>query len=878
MKTNVNIFNALNESFNNTVKTKKQVFIEGDKVTIKETKEEVKPDLEDKEILTEVKPDKSFSGIEFEKKIPHNMRFKEYDILDNSLDLYWVTQQIFNMEDLKQFQKAFKNTPFVKAYVTVRDFSTYNPKEIETNNVFAIVTKNSIDATGYKEACKERGWLEDNDLEESSTETATFEIDYADDSIDLSAEESVIEAVKSWLGTLANEVKIEVSELNGPAGWPVVGLTGNKEKIAKFLLDNFNSGAEETLDDIYSLYLVKENKLKESSTSNIKDRHEIIADTEADKIIKEYFKGDFDLAELHDKLEKYFGSKSKAAKYLIAREKEIKKSLYEEESTETTKNTSNSESLIDKIKKRLSEIEDEEASKWEEITTTPKQLKEDTNIIVPDTSIEPDYIITDVTILNNIGDGDVQAPDIDALLTLVNESLKADYGENWGHINTFFSKIEESSSHALVDITTPELLKEFKNRGITDVAMGKNLILENANNGLVTFKVNALNGANRYTKNTTDAVQAIKEWIESEFLTEAKAAKEAELEALKVKTEEETINNYIETHKDLKKEIEDIKLFIELGKSVKDEGFKQMIQDKMYGFASEFPMNIEIKNNKDNYTLSFNNIDEVVKQIFGEEWVKKTEIPEVVNLKESYEQFNIGPDLEVVFNPSTYETLYSIPSANVRDKKINLTKVPSVDTPYNTETIIKNFIETKFGRIPTEEEVKVEKETTTNDTTPTAEPVTDTIPAEEDTNIKEYSLPKEPAEEDNSQEDLDLGVDIDNLDQDTKENQAETGSATFVKIRPKQNANISTVRERLLDGDTPKTDYIVVDYIDLPADQWNSMLDNLTTPQSFLEGVKPLDRRNYSFNVVKVTSADSNFALLIDPLGYSYPRYVAIEQ
>lgn len=713
MKTNVNIFNALNESFNNTVKTKKQVFIEGDKVTIKEAKEEVKPDLKDKEILTEVKPNKSFSGIEFEKKIPHNMRFKEYDILDNSLDLYWVTQQVFNMEDLKQFQKAFKNTPFVKAYVTVRDFSTYNPKEIETNNVFAIVTKNSIDATGYKEACKERGWLEDNDLEES---------------------------------------------------------------------------------------------------------------------------------------------------------------------TETTENTSNSESLIDKIKKRLSEIENEEASKWEEITTTPEQLKEDTNIIVPDTSIEPDYIITDVTILNNIGDGDVQAPDIDALLTLVNESLKADYGENWGHINTFFSKIEESSSHALVDITTPELLKEFKNRGITDVAMGKNLILENANNGLVTFKVNALNGANRYTKNTTDAVQAIKEWIESEFLTEAKAAKEAELEALKVKTEEETINNYIETHKDLKKEMEDIKLFIELGKSVKDEGFKQMIQDKMYGFASEFPMNIEIKNNKDNYTLSFNNIDEVVKQIFGEEWVKKTEIPEVVNLKESYEQFNIGPDLEIVFNPSTYETLYSIPSANVRDKKINLTKVPSVDTPYNTETIIKNFIETKFGRIPTEEEVKVEKETTTNDTTPIAEPVTDTIPAEEDTNIKEYSLPKEPAEEDNSQEDLDLGVDIDNLDQDTKENQAETGSATFVKIRPKQNANISTVRERLLDGDTPKTDYIVVDYIDLPADQWNSMLDNLTTPQSFLEGVKPLDRRNYSFNVVKVTSADSNFALLIDPLGYSYPRYIAIEQ
>lgn len=573
------------------------------------------------------------------------------------------------------------------------------------------------------------------------------------------------------------------------------------------------------------------------------------------------------------------------------KDKEILTEVKPEESTETTsttEDTSNSESLINKIKKRLSEIKDEEASKWEEVTTTPEQLKEDTNIVIPDTSIEPDYIITDVTILNNVGDGDVQAPDIDALLTLVNESLKADYGENWGHINTFFSKIEESGSHALVDITTPELLKEFENRGIVDVAMGKNLILENAGNGLVTFKVNALNGANRYTKNTTDAVQAIKEWIESEFLTEAKAAKEAELEALKTKTEKETIDNYIETHKDLKKEIEDIKLFIELGKSVKDEGFKQMIQDKMYGFASEFPMNVEIKNNKDNYTLSFNNIDEVVEQIFGKEWVKEVEIPEVVNLKESYEQFNIGPDLEVVFNPSTYETLYSIPSANVQDKKINLTKVPSVDTPYNTETIIKNFIETKFGRIPTEEETKVEKETTkdSTDTTPTAEPVAQSDitaepavdTAEDNSQIEEDALPKEPAEEDNSQEDLDLDVDIDNLDQDTKENQAETGSATFIKIRPKQNANISTIREKLLDGDTPKTDYIVVDYIDLPADQWNSMLDNLTTPQSFLEGVKPLDRKNYSFNVVKVTSAESDFALLIDPLGYSYPRYVAIEQ
>lgn len=112
--------------------------------------------------------------------------------------------------------------------------------------------------------------MKDNNLTEDTTEPAVFEIDYADDGdgIDLSTEESVIDAVRNWLGTLANEVKIEVPELNGPAGgWPVVRLTGNKEKIAKFLLDNYNSGAEETLDDVYDLYL-KESKLQEANFSD----------------------------------------------------------------------------------------------------------------------------------------------------------------------------------------------------------------------------------------------------------------------------------------------------------------------------------------------------------------------------------------------------------------------------------------------------------------------------------------------------------------------------------------------------------------------------------------------------------------------------------
>lgn len=117
--------------------------------------------------------------------------------------------------------------------------------------------------------------LEENQIEDARKDSiekgllseAVFEIDYADDDVDLSTEESVVEDVRNWLGTLANEVKIEVPELSGPAGgWPIVRLTGNKEKIAKFLLDNYNSGGEETLDDVYDLYL-QENKLQEDVES-----------------------------------------------------------------------------------------------------------------------------------------------------------------------------------------------------------------------------------------------------------------------------------------------------------------------------------------------------------------------------------------------------------------------------------------------------------------------------------------------------------------------------------------------------------------------------------------------------------------------------------
>lgn len=529
-------------------------------------------------------------------------------------------------------------------------------------------------------------------------------------------------------------------------------------------------------------------------------------------------------------------------------------------------------------------LEDETAVKFFREDTKhawkSEKVEEAANIKISEVEPELDYIITDVTVLNPVGDGDVQAPDIDAMLTLVDEALKSEYTNEWGRIKTLSSRVNENDSFALVDISTPELLKEFEERGIKDAAIGTNLILERVGN-LFEFKVNNLNGTTKYSKKTTDPQKAIYEWVESEFLQEAKEAKIKELEFMKAKNEKETVEDYIANRRDLKQEIENIKMFIELGKEVKaSEEMKPSIQKRMYAFVAEMPHSIEVTNKDDKYELTFSNPDQIVEMIFGKEWVEeKEEVPEVVKINESYEQFNIG-DIEVIFNPETYETLYSIPSADVKDKKINLTKVPTVETPYDTDTIIKSYIETRFGQIPSEEEKKM------IDQGEVSAPETEEVPVEPestenevevdvnidnpDEEINEDELPEEPTEQELQ---ADTSVDT---EADTEEIQAETGNSIFMKIRPKQSLSIEDLRKRDLSGDIPSSTYIVVDNIDLSDEEWNDLTSRMNEERDWLSNIQDIDRKNYSFNVVKVSNSNANFDLLIDPLGYAYPRYVSI--
>lgn len=104
--------------------------------------------------------DEIFSGVSFEKNVPHGMRFKEYDFVDNGETLYWVTQEPFSKEQLNQFADAFYKTGIPHAAVTVRDFSSYNYEDDKSRNVLAYIdaTENKVDSDGYWQEVINNGW------------------------------------------------------------------------------------------------------------------------------------------------------------------------------------------------------------------------------------------------------------------------------------------------------------------------------------------------------------------------------------------------------------------------------------------------------------------------------------------------------------------------------------------------------------------------------------------------------------------------------------------------------------------------------------------------------------------------------------------------
>lgn len=115
-----------------------------------------------------------FSGVAFEKSLPHEMRFKNWDEADDGSSLYWVTQQHYTEDQLREFAEALKNTEFRKAYVTVRDNSTYEWADDNQHGVLDIIT---IDGDGNAniESCGKNQLSESEEVKDEETTELTEE-------------------------------------------------------------------------------------------------------------------------------------------------------------------------------------------------------------------------------------------------------------------------------------------------------------------------------------------------------------------------------------------------------------------------------------------------------------------------------------------------------------------------------------------------------------------------------------------------------------------------------------------------------------------------------------------------------------------------------
>lgn len=128
--------------------------------------------------VTEQQP--RFNSFEFEKLIPHNMRFKETDLV-NGNEMYWVTQEIFTFGDLRKFQQAVQSYDgdIKKFYVTPRDLSpSYSFEEDMENKVLAVITPDTILQDDYIQAVRNEGLSNYLQPEEKadSAEASAFDI------------------------------------------------------------------------------------------------------------------------------------------------------------------------------------------------------------------------------------------------------------------------------------------------------------------------------------------------------------------------------------------------------------------------------------------------------------------------------------------------------------------------------------------------------------------------------------------------------------------------------------------------------------------------------------------------------------------------------
>ena len=123
--------------------------------------EEVKQKFE-QEISTEqdnIQSEELFDTTEIEEHISDNMQFKEVAQVNDN-EIYWITQGIFSLSELQEFQQAVRDYGGAakKFYVTYRGISpSYSFEDDMENKVLAVVTPDEIFSDDYIKAIENAG-------------------------------------------------------------------------------------------------------------------------------------------------------------------------------------------------------------------------------------------------------------------------------------------------------------------------------------------------------------------------------------------------------------------------------------------------------------------------------------------------------------------------------------------------------------------------------------------------------------------------------------------------------------------------------------------------------------------------------------------------
>ena len=543
-------------------------------------------------------------------------------------------------------------------------------------------------------------------------------------------------------------------------------------------------------------------------------------------------------------------------------------------------------------------LDEELASLWNKGLKESFLGEQDQTVrVVTNVQEDRDYTITDITELNQVSDGDVQPPiDITGLLNEVDARLNESVGNDWGVINyqsTRFN-VDTKDSNALFELC------------VGDKTYLMSMLLEE--NGSL-LKVNNTKGQTIFKRKSNDMVGLAESYIK-QFIP---------------KKEKE--NSYIIKHmnNDLHSRLEFIKSHIkELKSAPKEdkEAFRAFIQNEIYSFVAELSGSINKEEPNDEETSKLPTFDDMVKDVFGKEWVKvpdkenKLELDGVEELKEEFNHHDLDEaakpfikrkdgseeltksELRAKWKEAREEGGWSTEeypfSKYLQD--IDDTQEWELVHPLKETNYLKKYPYEKLQKMSDKELYKAWLEVKgAPDVEGGPEEIEYTLASDALWDIEGELCSRGFMDEDNNKTEKwsELTESDDEVQEEpTKEVPSEeptvkdetepeevteplnglgTGYAKFAR----KASDINDVDVKADSFTAGESSYVIVSKEVLSADEFDKLTSNLLKDNEYCKKWEPIDTENYSFNVIEFSCPDYDYKLLVDPSGFNYCRYVA---